>query len=41
MADHDIPPKTGYGRGLAVLVVWLLLMTAIAGFWLVLLPQAD
>ncbi|WP_312408199.1 hypothetical protein [Rhizobium sp.] len=38
MADDDIPPKKGYGRGLVVLVLGILLLVAVAGFWIVFFP---
>ncbi|WP_262928026.1 hypothetical protein [Rhizobium wenxiniae] len=41
MADHDIPPKKGYARGVVVLVIGLLLLIAVAGFWIVFLPQTT
>lgn len=39
--DSDLPPKKGYGRGLVVLVLLILLLIAIAGFWIVFLPQTT
>jgi hypothetical protein len=33
------PTQKGYWRGLVVLVIIVLLMIAIAGFWIVLFPQ--
>jgi hypothetical protein len=39
--NSDLPPKKGYGRGLVVLVLLILLLIAIAGFWIVFLPQTT
>jgi|GEM_PF-2651110 len=41
MDDDDIAPKKGYGRGLVVLVLAIMLLTAVAGFWIVFLPQTT
>lgn len=41
MADDDTSPKKGYGRGLVVLVLGMLLLIAIAGFWIVFVPMTT
>jgi len=37
----DIPPKKGYGRGLVVLIIGILFLVAVAGFWIVFFPQST
>ncbi|WP_313199424.1 hypothetical protein [Rhizobium sp.] len=39
--DNDIPPQKGYGRGLVVLLLGIVLLIAIAGFWIFFLPQTT